>query len=340
MKITREQIGKFCDVLKQPCCYSKGKRKKISERFFDNFKWYIKDGRVNEDYNLYGLDLVGGNQNLYLSHRDRVGDMIELQKRFRYTDSLGYLEDKYLFFLFCKQNNLPHPEVFEYYVDGKLNWNSDCNLKELLNRKKLFCKSTTGYGGYEVECIDSWEGLNYLKEKWKDKTYIIQEGVKNNKKISSLYNNSLNTIRCVTFSDGTDVSIFSIVLRCGTSVSRNVDNVSSGGIVIGIDTDGKLMKYGHYDNYYRIKSIMHPDTGIEFLGFEIPCFSVVVNLAIKAHSCIKEVPSVGWDIAVTDSGVVLIEGNYDWGLQIMQMCHGGLKKQWNKYIKQWIDKVQ
>lgn len=332
MKITIEQIGKFFDVLKQPCCYPKGNRKRFSERFFDNLKWYILEGRVNEDYNLYGLDLVGSNQDLYLSHRTRVSDMIELKKKFRYNELLSYLDDKYLFFLFCKQNNLPHPEVFEYYVDGKLNWSSDCDLNKLLDRNNLFCKSTTGYGGYEVKRVDSLSDLNYLKEKWKDKTYIIQEGVKNNKAISSLYNSSLNTIRCVTFSDGDRVSMFSIVLRCGTSISGNVDNVSSGGVVIGIDTDGKLMKYGHYDNYYRTKSTKHPDTGTVFLGFEIPCFNDVVDLAIKAHSCIKEVPSVGWDIAVTDSGVVLIEGNYDWGLQILQMCHGGLKDKWSMYM--------
>lgn len=93
------------------------------------------------------------------------------------------------------------------------------------------------------------------------------------------------------------------------------------------------MKYGHYYRPYNKKIVAHPDTGVVFEGILVPYFNEAINLGINAHKCIKEVPAIGWDIAVTEHGAVLIEGNYDWGIDLMQMCHGGLKSKWKDLVK-------
>ena len=56
----------------------------------------------------------------------------------------------------------------------------------------------------------------------------------------------------------------------------------------------------------------HPDTGASLGGFEIPEWDAVVELAKRASTAFDPVGFVGWDVAVTDDGPVLIEGNTTW----------------------------
>ena len=56
----------------------------------------------------------------------------------------------------------------------------------------------------------------------------------------------------------------------------------------------------------------HPNTGNSLVGFEVPQWNAVVELAMTAARAFDPVGFVGWDIAVTDNGPVLIEGNTTW----------------------------
>lgn len=56
----------------------------------------------------------------------------------------------------------------------------------------------------------------------------------------------------------------------------------------------------------------HPQTHVRFSGFEIPYFHDAVKFATRLHSYLYGVHSIGWDIAITEAGPVIIEGNDDW----------------------------
>lgn len=338
MKLTFKEFKKLIDVLRQPCCYSGMQRKTLVTRIWDNLCWYTIVGRVNCDYCLYGLDLVNSEPNTFLSLRTRVNDITKIRAVSKYDDLLKFIEDKYCFYCFCKKYHLSHPQVFEHYKNGVRDLLEEVDVQELLSKDGLFCKQTLGFGGHEVKCIKSMEMLEEVKKQWQDKEYILQRGVKNHEILAKLYSGSINTIRCVTFSDGDRISVFAAVLRIGTSLSGPVDNLSSGGIGVGIKDDGTLMAYGHYESPFKEKVLLHPDTKINFAGFQVPFFKEAIELALEAHSCIKEIPTIGWDIAITPVEPVLIEANYDWGLMLMQSCHGGLKKEWENFIKQWYKK--
>jgi hypothetical protein len=47
-------------------------------------------------------------------------------------------------------------------------------------------------------------------------------------------------------------------------------------------------------------------------------WDAVLALAISAHRVFSQFPSVGWDVAITSDGPVLMEGNYDWGVNLVQ----------------------
>jgi hypothetical protein len=53
----------------------------------------------------------------------------------------------------------------------------------------------------------------------------------------------------------------------------------------------------------------HPVTGVPLAGRAVPCWDEVAALAVRAHQVIRDRVLVGWDIAITPSGPVLLEGN-------------------------------
>jgi hypothetical protein len=53
----------------------------------------------------------------------------------------------------------------------------------------------------------------------------------------------------------------------------------------------------------------HPVTGVEIVGRPVPCWEQVVALVQRAHRVVSDRVLVGWDVAITPEGPVLLEGN-------------------------------
>jgi hypothetical protein len=69
----------------------------------------------------------------------------------------------------------------------------------------------------------------------------------------------------------------------------------------------------------------YTDTGYEFAGFEVPYFMEALD-TVKTAAAILPHRLVGWDIAITEEGPVLLEGNIDFGFWGAQIADGGYKK--------------
>ena len=57
-------------------------------------------------------------------------------------------------------------------------------------------------------------------------------------------------------------------------------------------------------------------------SFTIPDWPAVVELACRAHTRLPALPSIGWDLAITNHGPVIIEGNFNWGVNQSQLLTG------------------
>ena len=60
----------------------------------------------------------------------------------------------------------------------------------------------------------------------------------------------------------------------------------------------------------------HPDTGARIADFQLPDMDAVRALITEVALVIPEVRYVGWDIVVTPTGPVLVEGN--WGAGVFE----------------------
>jgi len=251
-------------------------------------------------------------------------------------DSMTYviLGDKLYFHEYFDKFKIPMPRLLAYNIREKF-FVSDDNgwisyeitsseslsnlLKTLLGKSfnyVIFVKPTVSSGGIGIfrftgqEIISPNPQMNVFFKNSLSGTYIYQEEVNQHKDLSILNPNSLNTVRIDTFKAlGKKPEVLSAYLRIGRARGY-VDNLASGGLRVGINMEtGTLKMYGTNEIHHGALFITHhPETGIEFNGFQIPFFNKMKLMSIEAANCLPQ-SLIGWDIAISNNGPVLIEGN-------------------------------
>ncbi len=78
---------------------------------------------------------------------------------------------------------------------------------------------------------------------------------------------------------------------------------------------------------FGLRVACHPDSGVVFDGFVVPRFFEAVDLVKACHSLLPGLHSIGWDVAVTPEGPVLLEGNDDWDGAIPMLFDPDFKMQ-------------
>ena len=149
----------------------------------------------------------------------------------------------------------------------------------------------------------------------------------------------VNTIRFDTFIDKSGKThIFSALMRFWVNGS-NVDNANSGGFCVGIDLEeGRLKRSGRQMmRYGGLEFEKHPDSDFIFKDFLIPFFSEAYELVLNAVECIPD-RLIGWDVAITESGPVIIEGNITPGMFLSDIAYGGYLK--NPLFKEIMEELK
>lgn len=180
-----------------------------------------------------------------------------------------------------------------------------------MNSNECIIKPTidSGYGRL-IQFFDpkkeSQKRLEEIMDEFKT-NYIVQEVVKQHDVLESIYPNSLNTIRVLSFFFNDQVHILSCVLRMGSSGSR-VDNVSAGGLQCGIHPDGRLFSKAADKNRNWIYE--HPDTKVRFESIQIPSFDEIIQCVKMKHVLFPHFRLIGWDFSVNKNRApVFIEFN-------------------------------
>ena len=123
--------------------------------------------------------------------------------------------------------------------------------------------------------------------------------------MNKLYDKSVNSLRMFTFINDKDSYFLQAILKIGNG--GVVDNFSSGGMYTYVDENGIVFvnAIDKEDNIFE----KHPVTNCKFIGFEVPLFKEAIELVRNAARVIPEVGYVGWDVAITENGPEIIEGN-------------------------------
>lgn len=131
---------------------------------------------------------------------------------------------------------------------------------------------------------------------------------------------SVNTIRIATMLDSQGrPHVLSAALRCGVGGSV-VDNFSAGGVGYPVNTDlGIIETYGIQVTRRHHPIYIHPNTDIVMLGRKMPFWKETIDMVNEAATRVPQLRYVGWDVAITARGPLLIEGNPSPGFGLLEI---------------------
>jgi len=220
------------------------------------------------------------------------------------------LVNKVLFYKILKKNKVPIPETYFYTKDNKF-INLDGSIITDLSRYKnkgMFIKAIGGSGGKDADII-----IFNPKKRYKN-GLIFQEMVKSHDDINKIAPvKAVQTLRVNTYlTKNGEIEYDSQFIKLPPKHAVS-DNSFTGSIMVAIDPDtGKLKKYGITKDGNKLEGkyiTHHYDSNIEFENYQIPYWDEVKSVIKKLHSIFPELRSIGWDIAVTNQGPVILEGN-------------------------------
>lgn len=194
-------------------------------------------------------------------------------------------------------------------------------LAEFIRGKdSVIVKPNDGTGGKGVEklSIADFSGADELFKNLKDDGVgVVEEVLKQHPDLDRLNPYSINTLRVVTIRNDAGGHILYAHLRVGNG-GRPVDNLHSGGMFAPIDIDTGVIQYPAYDKDRKTYE-KHPMTGVAIQGLQIPLWEQAKEMCLRASEVVPQMRYVGWDVAVTPEGPVLVEGNNLPGYDILQM---------------------
>lgn len=256
-----------------------------------------------EEYFYYHfIDKTEEERKTFISDLNRI-DFCEILNQ---SKNLAIFDDK-----------LKSAEVFSKYynrdVCGVKTIKDFDSLRKFTQKHKRFMfKPLTGTCGRGIKIIEKDFSDSELKSMIFENCsglndgFIVEELVVQTSDMAQFHPHSLNTIRIATVKFEEGVEVIAAFFRTGRG-GNIVDNAGAGGVFGTIDIEtGTLDAVGdEYGNNYEC----HPDTGLKMVGFTIPRWDEAVNMAKELALVVKGNRYAGWDLALTDNGWVMIEGN-------------------------------
>jgi len=255
--------------------------------------------------------------------------------------------DKNIYSILLSEFSFLLPKIILRNIDGHyfsenyeiIDFNKYFIKRYLNNHNKIIIKKAIDSGGGKsIELFTKKIGefyntkkekltVSYLKNKY-ERNYIIQEYINQHKYYARFNKSSLNTVRILTYRSirNDEVHILHALLRIGRKGSH-VDNQSSGGLSIGLSSDGSLNNYAvdkegnkHYSNILNNNKIIY--------------FREMKEYAVQiAHKMLYS-RLIGFDFCVDYNGKIkLIElNNQNNEINFYQMNNGPLFREFTDEI--------
>lgn len=140
---------------------------------------------------------------------------------------------------------------------------------------------------------------------------MLQKRARNHPKMQKFTTGALATCRLVTGrfpGEEPEPVAASFKMPRGNAI---VDNMSDNSIVAPVDLrTGRLgPAVSGFPELARERFRKHPGTGAQIDGAMLPCWDDLVALSVDAHRKLPNVPFVGWDLTLAESGPMIVEPN-------------------------------
>lgn len=205
--------------------------------------------------------------------------------------------------------------------------------------RRLVLKRARGGGGTDVRMLEIRQGTvhcgpemmglsdfyRYFSQK---DDYLLCQFIEQCDLCRRIYPHTTNTLRviCMRESDG-EPFVARAILRLGSRSSKGVDNFGQGGLAVDVNLEtgmlGIAVEHDMSGPRHPKSHLQHPDTGTQIHGELLPNWDMGKDAALGLMRQLPFVEYVGWDIVLTNTGPVFLEGNNYTGVRLAQL-HSGL----------------
>ena len=178
-----------------------------------------------------------------------------------------------------------------------------------------------------VDLASFWEALS---EDMRRDQYLVQPFVRPHPGVAALgAGRALGTLRILALAGSAGMQILYVLMRIPArgNVHDNFSSGANGNLIASVDASTGLLSRAwgrerHAQSRLLQAYASNPDTGAPIEGMHIPMWQQVVRLLDDATSAFRELPCLGWDIAITVDGPTIIEANANPDIIGAQVCCG------------------
>lgn len=312
------------------------------------------------EYYIYGLNRKSITREEKLSYISNEKVIKRFRPALNSRKWIPILENKLLFYLYYSQFKLPIVQVYGFYYpkrgfffDGSPLSNKN-DFEGWLRRSKvknLVVKPVGSLGGKGIQIFDEIKSSKTLKcndgnsytpdevisfmdndietrQREEDSYYgyIIEDKIIQDPIMNVLSSSSLNSVRVSTLlTKRNNIFIDFSMLRVGKEGSLT-DNLHQGGFVINVNVENGTLDektYGYIGKEGPWVEKKKENIKKMFKNGKVPYWNDAVALAKRAALVSPSLRTIGWDIAISKKGPLLMEGNDNWDVVIAQVLAGG-----------------
>lgn len=208
----------------------------------------------------------------------------------------------------------------------------------------VFAKDPVGFGGHGITkiIVAKEKNLKNLYEKLlKQKQYLLEEEIVQSKEVNEINPNVVCSLRvCTLYKEG-KVYLVGNAFRINQDESEIIG--CTNDLYFSLNEKGKIDS-NVIDDYGHIYE-EHPLTHKKFKEVKISGVKEAFDMCQKAAKKLPQVRYIGWDIAFTDKGPVMVEGNEYPGYGILQFyklknSHEGYRKTISDILKEEMKNIK
>lgn len=306
---------------------------KLYNSLVEFFIYYSKRKFSPEEILLYNM-LSKHNNGKYKQNIYSNEEYLAVQKKLNPKSSIQMTESKTHFYKLCQEKNIPTPKTF-FHIE-KISLSSTIeqvkrNIKAQLNTLPdgdfivkpslgthgkgifFFSKRASSFKMINEETLALDAFTQYLSTLCHSDEYLIQARMTNHKNISAFApSEALQTLRINSLIVDEDCSILFCEFK-QAGQGQLVDNFCMGqnnstSWIVDLKTGQLIRGYQVNENGYGYKEL-DINTISQARNIYLPLWPETVELVRDAAKKFLPLKTVGWDVAITDEGPLIIEGN-------------------------------
>lgn len=173
--------------------------------------------------------------------------------------------------------------------------------------------------GAEVLNKSDFKDLDEIVKYVREKDFaVLEDVIKNHPDINKIYPHAVNTVRMITLIDDDGEPHLIFAAQKFGDKGRFVD-VRGMHAPINLETGKVEFPFHSGETDTDIFYDTHPYTGEPLTGYTVPLWEEAKEMILKAAMVVPQMRYIGWDVAITPTGPVIIEGNNYGAYEYMQL---------------------